>query len=152
MIDRSDLSRYFRNWSDFDIVQENTEDLITALVGSEKGSADMNIKTSLDMMKTTLQTAIENFVRRLDTKFNNIATWSKILICPPPSGKCAPPWQNVPIPRSLVFQNGSSEEYAEALEWFNETISNFDLTEQEEIVKEYILSNPDILSDILKPL
>ena len=112
----------------------------------------MNIKTSLDMMKTTLQSAISSFVRKLDTKFNNIASWSSSLICPPPSGKCAPPWVNVPIPRSLVFQNGTAEEYAKALILFNETISNTDLTEEEEIVKDYVMSNPNILSGILRPI
>ena len=134
-------------------MQENTEDLITSLVGSEKGSATTNIKTTLDDMKTTLQTAISGLVRKLNTKFNSIQAWSMSLVCP--EGVCPPtgivPAVNVPSKRTFVYQNGTEEEYKQALlSWFNQTLADADLTEDEKMVKDYMMSHPEVLSPFLK--
>merc|ERR1711871_1189839 len=104
------------------------------------GSATTNIKTTLDDMKTTLQTAISGLVRKLNTKFTNLQAWSAALTCDPVSGKCPPivPPINAPIRRSFIYQNGTEEEYKQALAWFNQTMALTDLTEEEKTVKDYM--------------
>ena len=131
-------------------MQENTEDLITALVGSSKGDSGTNIKKSLDSMKTTLEKAIRGFVRKLDRKFQSIQLWSAALVCP---GKCLQPWIYTPdFSRRLIHQNGTEEEYKQGLAWLNETLNDADLTEEEKVVQAYVMSNPDILSRLLQPI
>ena len=130
--------------------------MITALVGSKKGDSGTNIKTALDSMKSTLRGAITGFMRKLEAKFRSIQLWSAALTCPPPFGKCPPTGVSPPVAslsaRSLIHQNGTEEEYKEALAWFNETIADSDLTEEEKVVKGFVMSKPDILSRLLTPI
>ena len=132
----NDLLNYY-------MLQESTDAIKTTLKDSTN-----TLKNALDAMKFSLQTAINGFTKKLQLKFTTIKTWGAALTCPPPVGKCPPLF----LVRNLVYQNGTDEEYNQALDWFNATLINSELTDQEKVIKDYIMTDPDILSGILKPI
>ena len=113
----------------------------------------------------SLKTALDGFVRKLTTKFSRLQTWATSVnshthpciavhvgmgttTCTTTAGVIPA----LTLQRSLVWNNATDEEYNQAMSWINATMSSSNLTNSEENIKDFLLSNPSIISAILGPV
>ena len=99
---------------------------------------------------------MDGFVRKVTTKFSKIQVWaaSHTHVVPPCIAGCttAPGVPVLTLTRSLVWKNATEEEYNQAMSWINQTLSNSNLTNGEETIKDFLISNPSLISAILGPV
>jgi len=108
--------------------------------------------------------ALATFIRRLNNKLNYIQTWgtkvnAHVHGCNPLAA-CAiapllqtPPHNPFMLPlntRSLL--NATEDEYNATVKYLNELFVNDSLTESETAMKDFVFSNPELLTEILQPM
>ena len=113
---------------------------------------------------TELVNALKGFVRKLNSKFTSIQTWAGTVtghthVCPPmacaltgPAAAGTPPISTLTLPRALLWNNATEEEYNNTISWINATLSYPELTTAEEEVRDLVLSDRNLASEIFGPI
>ena len=113
---------------------------------------------------TELVNALKGFVRKLNSKFTSIQTWAGTVtahahLCTPMSCSVTgtanlgtPPISTLTLPRALLWNNATEEEYNNTISWINATLSYPELTTAEEEVRDLVLSDRNLASEIFGPI